>query len=88
MFDLRSVDEPGLRLLFHFAERDVLVAHVCSPRSLPVHWLQRLPLGERRSREWRNAILESNAIWGELFPGYSPHSGDRIDDLLSNAIVR
>jgi hypothetical protein len=85
MFHVRCVEEPSLRVTFHFAERDVLVAHLCSPRSLPVPWLHRLPLGDKGSREWQNIILESNALWGELFPGYRPHSGDHIDDLLSNA---
>jgi hypothetical protein len=88
MFDLRSVDEPGLRVTIHFAERDVLVALLCSPRSVPVPWLHRLPLLGRRSREWRGAIMETHALWGELFPGYRPHSGDHVDDLLSNAVVR
>src|ERR1019366_3467007 len=87
MFDIRSIEKPGLRATFHFAERDVLIIHLCSPRSLPVPWLQRLPLGGRLSREWQNAIMESNALWGELFHGHRPHSGDHIDDLLSNAIL-
>ena len=87
MFDLRSVDEPGLRLLFHFAERDVLVAHLCSPRSVPVSWLHRVPLLDRGSKEWRIAIMESNAMWGKLFPDYRPHRGEHIDDLLSNAVI-
>ncbi len=85
MFDIRCVEDPSLRITFHFAERDVIVAHLCSPRSLPVPWLQRLPLGDRGSREWQNIIMESNAIWGHLFPGTRPHSGNHIDELLSNA---
>src|SRR5208282_5264540 len=33
LFDIRSVDPPpALRVLFHFAEKDVLVTHLCSPR--------------------------------------------------------
>ena len=87
MFDLRSIDEPGLRLLFHFAEKDVLIAHLCCPRSVPVPWLHRMPLLDRNSREWRWALLESNAIWNELFPQYRPRAGENIDDLLSNSIV-
>lgn len=87
MFDIRSVDQPGLRATFHFAEKDVLIVHLCSPRSLPIPWLRRLPLGGRGSRAWRDATMESNALWGELFPGFRPHSGDHIDDLLSNAVL-
>jgi hypothetical protein len=88
MFDLRSLDEPGLRVTFHFAEKDVLVAFICSPRSVRVPWLHRLPLLDMKSKGWRNAIMETRALWGELFPGHQPHSGDHIDDLLTNAIVR
>ena len=88
IFDIRCVNEPGLRVTFHFAERDVLITHLCSPRSLPVPWLQRLPLSGRGSREWRNTIMESNALWRELFLRDRPHSGDHIDELLSNADIR
>jgi hypothetical protein len=88
MFDIRCGEDPTLRVTFHFAERDVLVTHLCSPRSYRVSWLDRLPLGDRTSREWRSTIMESNALWRELFPGYRPHSGDHIDDLLSNADLR
>jgi hypothetical protein len=87
MFDLRSVDEPGLRLLFHFAEKDVLVAHLCSPRSIPIPWLHRLPLLGKNSREWGQAIMEANAMWGELFLGFRPCEGEQIDDLLTNSVV-
>lgn len=88
MFDIRCGEEPALRVTFHFAEKDVLVAYLCSPRSLPVSWLHRLPLGEGSSREWQGIIMESNALWGEPFPGSRPHSGNHIDDLLSNAVLR
>ncbi len=88
IFDIRSVEPPpALRILFHFAEKDVLVTHFCSPRSVPVHWLDRVPLLDRRSKAWRKAIVESNANWSVLFPHYSPHSGTKIDDFLSNAVL-
>jgi hypothetical protein len=87
MFDIRSVDKPALRATLHFVEKDVLIVHLCCPRSLPVPWLRRLPLGDRYSREWRDAIMESNALWGGLFPGFRPHSGDHINELLSNAVL-
>jgi hypothetical protein len=88
IFDIRSIDpSPGLRVLFHFAEKDVLVLHVCNPRSLGVSWLSRLPLGGRSSKAWRRAIAESKERWSILFPKYEPHKGDTIDDYLSNAVL-
>lgn len=88
IFDIRSSNPaPGLRVLFHFAEKDVLVAHLCSPRSHSVRWLARPPLAERSSKAWRRAIAESNQNWSVLFPRHSPHNGSHIDDYLSNAIL-
>ena len=88
LFDIRSVEpHPALRILFHFAERDVLVTHLCSPRLVPVHWLDRVPLLDRRSKAWRKAIAESKANWSVLFPRYSPTLGTQIDDYLSNAVL-
>jgi hypothetical protein len=88
MFDLRSVEKPSLRVTLHFAEKDVLIAFLCAPRSRRVSWLHRLPLLDFRSKEWRKAIMETHALWGELFPNHRPHSGDNVRDFLSNAIVR
>jgi hypothetical protein len=88
LFDIRSVcPSPGLRVLFHFAEKDVLVTHLCSPRSIPVPWLQRLPLLGARSKAWRNAIRDAKSQWSILFPNFEPHSGNHIDDYISNAVL-
>jgi hypothetical protein len=88
IFDVRSVDpSPALRVFFHFAERDVLVMHLCHPRSIPVHWLRRVPLLNRDSKAWKNAIAESNRNWSTLFPRHPPHAGKNIDDYLSNAVL-
>ena len=88
VFDIRSVcPPPALRIIFHFAEKDVLVTHLCSPRSVPIPWLHRISLSGRSSKAWRNAIKESNAQWSTLFPRHSPHSGVQIDDYLSNAVL-
>ena len=88
IFDIRSMDpSPGLRVLFHFAEKDVLVLHVCNPRSVKVSWLSRLPLGEGSSKAWRKATAESRTRWTTLFPRYEPHHGDDIHDYLSNAVL-
>lgn len=88
LFDLRSVDpSPGLRVLFHFAAKDVIVTHLCSPRSVKVSWLDRVPLLDRKSKAWRNAIKESKATWSILFPGHAPHSGIKVDDYISDAVI-
>jgi hypothetical protein len=85
IFDIRSVDPPpGLRIIFHFAERDVLVLHTCSPRSVRVSWSARVPL--INDKVWRRAISESMARWSILFPGCDPPGGS-IHEYLSNAIV-
>jgi hypothetical protein len=87
IFDIRCVDKPGLRVIFHFAEKDVLVIHVCSPRSVRVPWLSRVPLLDRFSPEWRDVIAESNKNWSELFSRYSPRKGNNVDDYLSNSFL-
>lgn len=86
IWDIRNVDKPGLRVFFRFAETDVLVALNCSPRSVPVPWLHRFPLLNRRSKEWKRAKTECKRQWGILFPAHDPHKGDSLSDYLSNAI--
>lgn len=89
IFDIRSADpSPGLRIIFHFAEKDFLVTHVCSPRSVHVSWLPGFPLADRLSPTWRKAITESKNRWSTLFPKYEPHQGIDVHDYLSNAVLR
>ncbi len=86
IFDIRSVQPPpALRIVFHFAEKDVLILHACSPRSVDVPWLSRLPLVSEKL--WRKAISDSKAQWSVLFPKHDPHSGESFHDYLSNALV-
>ncbi len=87
IFDLRSSDPPGLRVIFYFAEKDVIVALICSPRSIPIPWLKRLPLLGRESKEWHRAIRDCGIEWRNLFPKYAPLQGQSINDLLSNAVL-
>lgn len=87
VFDIRSVDKPGLRVFFQFAEKDVLVLFTCSPRSVPVAWLKRLPLLNKESEEWKEAVSQSKREWFELFPGLPPFKGGSVSDCLSNAIL-
>ena len=85
VFDIRDSEKPGLRIFFMFVERDVLVAFACAPRSVTVPWLNRLPLGDRYSREWRWGVQTAQTQWSQLFPRHDPVKGDNLDDYLSNA---
>jgi len=88
VWDVRSQEpSPGLRVFCRFAEKDVLVALTCSPRSISVSWLDRLPLLGRDSRQWRDAIIECKHDWNTLFPAYEPLRGDSLDDYITNAIL-
>jgi hypothetical protein len=88
VWDVRSQEpSPGLRVFSRFAEKDVLVALTCSPRSISVSWLDRLPLLGRDSRQWRDAIIECKRDWNILFPAYEPLRGDDLDDYISNAVL-
>jgi hypothetical protein len=88
VWDVRSQEpSPGLQVFSRFAEKDVLVALTCSPRSISVSWLDRLPLLGRDSRQWRDAIIECKRDWNILFPAYEPLRGDDLDDYISNAVL-
>jgi hypothetical protein len=85
VFDFRSKEKPGLRLFCRFAERNVLVAFTCAPRSVAISWLDKLPLGDRHSKKWRRAIRECIEQWTILFPHHDPVLGDDLNAYLSNA---
>lgn len=89
IWDYRSVTPPpALRLFCRFAEKDVLVVLTCSPRSVAVSWLDRLPLLDRASREWKLAKKECRAEWSKLFPTYPPLKKDSVHEYLSNAFLQ
>jgi hypothetical protein len=87
VWDVRSIEKPGLRVFGRFAEKDVLILFTCSPRSLPVSWLRRLAIGDRNSREWEKAKAECKREWNKLFPAHPPHTGENVSDYLSNAFL-
>jgi hypothetical protein len=88
VWDLRSQDpHPGLRVFFRFAEKDTFVALNCSPRSVEVSWLNRIPLLGRTSRQWRNAMVECRAEWRRLFPTYDAHTGSNVNEYLTGGTV-
>lgn len=84
IWDIRSVDSPALRTLFRFAEKDVIVAFTCSPRSVPIPWHYRLPIINKK--DWKRAKTECKRQWGILFPAHGPHKGTDLNDYLSNAV--
>lgn len=88
IWDLRSVDpSPGLRLFFCLAEKDVMIAFICAPRSIPVPWLERLPLGARNNKAWKRARAECKRQWRHLFPAYLPLVSEKPDECISFAII-
>ena len=88
VWDLRSVDpSPGLRLFFCLAEKDVMIVFICSPRSVPVPWLQRPPLGARQSKLWKQAQSECKRQWKHIFPAHTPLVSENPDDCISNTVI-
>jgi hypothetical protein len=87
VFDFRSREKPGLRVFCRFAEKNVLVALICAPRSVKVSWLDKLPLGDRHSKRWKRAVRECIAQWSVLFPRHDPVRGDNLDDYLTRAAL-
>jgi hypothetical protein len=88
VWDFRCQEpSPGLRVFCRFADKDILVALTCYPRSISVPWLDRLPLLDSK-RRWRRAIIDCRSEWKKLFPAHEPISRDHIDEYLSNAILQ
>lgn len=81
-WDVRSVNpDPGLRVVGAFAKRDVFVGLCWAPRSKA--WLQRLPLADFHSLEWRRLIKRARREWQRLFLGLEPHKGASHSDHIS-----
>ncbi len=88
VWDIRSIaPRPGIRIFGRFAERDVFVGLFWSPRSVEIPFSQRLPLGEKDSVEWKNAILECKSEWKKLFPSYQPVHGDEIHKYIETNFI-
>jgi hypothetical protein len=88
VWDIRSRDpKPGLRVFGRFADRDVFVALLCSPRSVPIPQSERLPLRDRASAEWKQAVKETQAEWRKLFHSYKPIHGETHDFYASKSIL-
>lgn len=79
VFEIRSVlPAPSLRIFASFAKEDVLIATCYAERP----WL-----GRWGSKQWRDAIVKSKAIWRNLFPTYNPHSGVSIHDFITDNVL-
>jgi hypothetical protein len=87
VFDFRSREKPGLRVFCRFAERNVVVAFSCAPRSVKISWLDKLPLGDRHSKQWKQGVRECKEQWSIFFPKHDPVAGDNLNAYLSNSIV-
>jgi hypothetical protein len=84
VFEFRSRDHsPGLRLLGHFADRDLFVVTVIASRSVPWPPVMMGPLGSQNSPEWAAAINAANAAWRRLFGPFKQAYGGDIRDVLS-----
>lgn len=88
IWDLRSVDpSPGLRIFFALAEKDVMIALICRPRSISVPWLRWPPLGARESKKWKLAISECKRQWRMLLPAHLPLVTEMPNDSISKSVV-
>lgn len=88
VWDIRARDpHPSLRVFGRFAGKDTFVALFWSPRSIEIPFSQRLPLGDRKSIQWKDAIRECKAEWRNLFHTYQPVHGDTHDVYVSNSFL-
>ena len=87
VWDMRSRDKPGLRVFFCLAERDVMVAFICRPRSVKIQWLPWPPLGDRQSKRWQQAQSECRRLWSYLFPAHMPLVSENPDDCISKSRI-
>lgn len=87
VWDIRSRDpSPALRVVGLFAETDTFVALRWAPRSKRAKWTNKLPLGPKDSREWRDIILQCKTDWTNLFRPYPPVQGDAVHAYISDSV--
>ncbi len=67
VWEIRSRDEPGIRVLGRFADTDLFIA---------LAWYLRADLLQLQSRQWRDAIIRCKTDWRNLFPAYPPRSAE------------
>ena len=85
IFDVRCFDpRPNIRILGGFADQDLFVALTFHPRSKPISWLDRPPLGDGGSVEWASAVHDTRKEWCDLFGSEQPRTGKTPDVFLTN----
>ena len=78
IWEIRSIrDQPSLRVIGAFAEKDLFVA---------TNHERRDELGGWQSRQWRDCKLRCKTDWSNLFHTYPRHTGATIHDHVSGAI--
>jgi hypothetical protein len=78
VWEIRSVrEQPSIRVLGQFAERDVFIA---------TNFALREDLGGWESRAWRDVKVMARTKWTNLFQQYQPEKSTNIHDLVSGAI--
>lgn len=84
VWEIRDTPEPSIRIFFSFLDTDCFVA---TNIRLVTHLFAKLwsRHGEEFWPVWREEIRRCKAAWRALFHPYPPHSGDSLNDYLSNA---
>jgi len=67
VWEIRSQEEPGIRVLGRFADTDLFIA---------LAWYKRADLLGPHSRQWRDAIVGCKVDWTNLFHPYPPKTRD------------
>jgi hypothetical protein len=78
VWEIRSVrHDPSIRVLGHFADRDVFIA---------TNHAFREDLGGWQSRQWKEVKRAARAKWNQLFHPYPPVLGTDVKALVSGAL--
>lgn len=83
VWDLRSQDRPGIRVLGMFAEADCFLGLIAASRSVASDFLPWGPLGSKDSPEWKAATSATRKTMQSLSPIYPPVTGDDVRDYLT-----
>jgi hypothetical protein len=82
-WELRSRDQPGLRVFGRFADTDAFVGVDWWPRSKPLDGFDKTPLGDRYSMEYQLAQIEVDQFWAKHLAKVTPVSGGDCSDYFS-----
>lgn len=84
VWELRERDRPSIRIFFRFIELDCLATtNLRFVKDLfGIIWFRR---GMEFWPVWRLEIRRCKATWRKLFHTYSPHTGEHLNDYLTNS---